>query len=36
MPYYIVFHIMEALNRRNKSLNGAKVLILGVAYKKDG
>jgi len=24
-----------ALNRQRKSLNGAKVLILGVAYKKD-
>jgi len=35
MPYYVVFHIMEALNRRGKSLNGAKVLILGVAYKRD-
>ena len=26
--------IMEALNSKGKSLNGAKVLILGVAYKK--
>ena len=26
---------MEALNEKGKSLNGAKVLVLGVAYKKD-
>lgn len=35
MPYYVVSRIMETLNTRGKSLNGAKVLILGVAYKKD-
>ena len=35
MPYYVVSRIVEALNTRGKSLNGAKVLILGVAYKKD-
>jgi UDP-N-acetyl-D-glucosamine dehydrogenase len=35
MPYYVVFGIMEALNTRGKGLNGARVLILGVAYKKD-
>jgi len=27
--------VVSALNQRKKSLNGAKVLILGVAYKKD-
>lgn len=26
---------MEALNRQGKSLKGAKILILGLAYKKD-
>jgi UDP-N-acetyl-D-glucosamine dehydrogenase len=26
---------MEALNERKKSLNGSKVLVLGLAYKKD-
>ena len=26
---------MEALNAKDKSLNGARVLVLGVAYKKD-
>jgi len=35
MPYYVTLHIMEALNAQGKSLNGAKVLVLGVAYKKD-
>jgi len=35
MPYYTVSRIMEALNNRSKSLNGARVLVLGVAYKKD-
>ena len=27
--------VVAALNRRKKALNGAKVLVLGVAYKKD-
>ncbi len=35
MPYYIVSRIAEALNAQGKSLNGAKILVLGVAYKKD-
>lgn len=35
MPYYVVSRIMEALNTQGKSLNGAAVLVLGVAYKKD-
>ena len=35
MPYYVVEKGAEALNRVKKSLNGSKVLILGVAYKKD-
>lgn len=35
MPYYVVSRIMEALNAKGKSLKGAKVLVLGVAYKKD-
>lgn len=35
MPYHVVATTMEALNRQRKSLNGAKVLVLGVAYKKD-
>jgi UDP-N-acetyl-D-glucosamine dehydrogenase len=35
MPYYVVSCIAEALNARRKSLNGSRVLLLGVAYKKD-
>jgi len=35
VPYHVVFRILAALNTRGKSLNGAKVLVLGVAYKKD-
>jgi len=33
--YYVVAKIQDALNQQGKSLKGAKVLILGVAYKKD-
>ncbi|HEX2999632.1 MAG TPA: nucleotide sugar dehydrogenase, partial [Armatimonadota bacterium] len=35
MPYHVVREVAAALNRRRKALNGAKVLVLGVAYKKD-
>lgn len=35
MPEYTVSRISRILNRFQKSLNGAKVLILGVAYKQD-
>jgi UDP-N-acetyl-D-glucosamine dehydrogenase len=35
MPYYVVSRIMEALNANGKSLKGARILVLGVAYKKD-
>jgi UDP-N-acetyl-D-glucosamine dehydrogenase len=35
MPHYVVNRTMDALNERKKSLNGAKVLILGLAYKPD-
>jgi len=31
----VVNKIQDALNRKGKSLKGAKILILGVAYKKD-
>jgi len=34
-PYYVVQKSIEALNKNKKALNGAKVLILGAAYKKD-
>jgi UDP-N-acetyl-D-glucosamine dehydrogenase len=35
MPYHVVSRILEVLSTRGKGLNGAKILILGVAYKKD-
>ncbi|MCK5174409.1 MAG: nucleotide sugar dehydrogenase [Planctomycetes bacterium] len=35
MPQYVVTRTMEALNDKKKSLKGSKVLILGLAYKKD-
>jgi UDP-N-acetyl-D-glucosamine dehydrogenase len=35
MPYYVVTKTVEALNRKGKPIKGAKVLILGIAYKKD-
>lgn len=35
VPYYVVNKVQDALNQRGKSLKGAKILILGVAYKKD-
>jgi len=35
MPYHILASVSSALNRHRKSLNGARVLVLGVAYKKD-
>ena len=35
MPYYVVDKTVEALNEHSKALKGAKVLILGLAYKKD-
>ena len=35
MPYHVVESVAEALNQHKKSLKGAKLLVLGVAYKKD-
>jgi UDP-N-acetyl-D-glucosamine dehydrogenase len=35
MPYHTTARIMEALDERGQSLKGAKVLVLGAAYKKD-
>jgi len=35
MPEYTVERCGKILNRHRKSLNGAKVLVLGVAYKQD-
>jgi len=35
MPYHVLESVGRALNQHKKALNGSKVLILGVAYKKD-
>jgi UDP-N-acetyl-D-glucosamine dehydrogenase len=35
VPYYVVGKIQDALNERGKSIKGANILILGIAYKKD-
>ncbi|OGW56807.1 MAG: UDP-N-acetyl-D-glucosamine dehydrogenase [Nitrospirae bacterium RIFCSPHIGHO2_02_FULL_42_12] len=35
MPYYVVQKTIEAINEKGKSISGAKILILGLAYKKD-
>ncbi|MFH0980947.1 MAG: nucleotide sugar dehydrogenase [Planctomycetota bacterium] len=35
MPEYVVGKVADALNRRKKALHGAKILVLGLAYKKD-
>jgi len=35
MPYYVVQKTVEAINDRGKSIRGARVLVLGTAYKKD-
>jgi UDP-N-acetyl-D-glucosamine dehydrogenase len=35
MPYHVVSSVAQALNQRKQALNGSKVLVLGMAYKKD-
>ncbi|MFB0506224.1 MAG: nucleotide sugar dehydrogenase [Thermodesulfobacteriota bacterium] len=35
MPYYVVSKAIDALNAKGKSIKGARILILGVAYKRD-
>jgi UDP-N-acetyl-D-glucosamine dehydrogenase len=35
MPYHVLASVSGALNTQKKSVNGARVLVLGVAYKKD-
>ena len=35
MPEYVVTKLADALNDKAKSIKGSKVLVLGVAYKKD-
>ncbi|HEY6445222.1 MAG TPA: nucleotide sugar dehydrogenase [Acidobacteriaceae bacterium] len=35
MPYFVVENIIEAMSQRGKPLCGARVLVLGLAYKRD-
>src|ERR1700733_4549730 len=35
MPYHVVDALVTALNSHEKSVKGSKILLLGVAYKKD-
>ena len=35
MPYHVVDALVNALNSHEKSVKGSKILLLGVAYKKD-
>jgi len=35
MPEFVLAKLMDALNERRKPLNGARVLVLGLAYKRD-
>jgi UDP-N-acetyl-D-glucosamine dehydrogenase len=35
MPHYVVSKIFEALNEVGQTIKGARILILGMAYKKD-
>jgi UDP-N-acetyl-D-glucosamine dehydrogenase len=36
VPYYVVSKVLDALNDRKKSVKGARILVLGVAYKREG
>ena len=35
MPYYVIEKVVDALNGRGKSIKNAKILVLGLSYKKD-
>jgi UDP-N-acetyl-D-glucosamine dehydrogenase len=35
MPHYVIDKITDALNDNNKSVKGSRILLLGVAYKKN-
>ena len=35
MPNYVIQKVNEALNNSGKSVNGSRILILGLAYKKN-
>ncbi len=35
MPYFVIQNLSAALNERCKSIKGSKILVLGLAYKRD-
>ena len=35
MPYHVIDAVSRALNQHKKPMNGSKILVLGMAYKKD-
>lgn len=35
MPEYVIHKVAEALNEHRKAIKGSKILVLGLAYKKD-
>jgi len=35
MPYHVVGAVSSALNQRSKPLKGSRILVLGLAYKRD-
>jgi UDP-N-acetyl-D-glucosamine dehydrogenase len=35
MPEHVIYRVADALNSQRKSLNGSRVLVLGLAYKPD-
>jgi UDP-N-acetyl-D-glucosamine dehydrogenase len=35
MPYWVIGKLSDALNQRGRSVMGSRVLVLGIAYKKD-
>jgi UDP-N-acetyl-D-glucosamine dehydrogenase len=35
MPYYVVTKVVDALNAHGKAVKGSKILVLGIAYKKN-
>lgn len=35
MPYYVVGRLIDALNAGGKGIKGSRILIIGLAYKKD-
>jgi UDP-N-acetyl-D-glucosamine dehydrogenase len=35
MPYFVVENVMEAMSQRGRALRGARVLVLGLSYKRD-